>query len=212
MAGFKAKRRGAYADKSQPRRQEWKKHPTGVCGTPGCGRKHFTHDLCNRCWLRRRRAMEMLAGRVDHGPAPRPEELEKGETWRPTFERLHPIRNKRLRRIADEVVKGTEQRWSATAENRVNGIIARRRMALSQIVHTMRALPFQITSDGPQTVAISNNYREMGVDRPMWDALVKSGWIHVEPGRDGVGLPTCNITERGKALIIDFDRPPTKEE
>lgn len=31
---------------SRPRERLWTRHPTGICGVPGCGRKHFMKDMC----------------------------------------------------------------------------------------------------------------------------------------------------------------------
>lgn len=208
MAGNEKPRRTAYADKSEPRKAEWRKHPTGICGTPGCGRKHFTHDLCNRCWLRYRRAQELKAGYVDHGPEPAKDDIKRqAEDWRPTWTRTKTVRLKRLRQESAAVVAATAAKWGTTANNRASSIIVRRRIALADIANTLHGEPFLVVRETSEQVelhayVVKNKPITMIVDAAMFTALCNIGWI----SREG---EACNISERGKSFIIEG--PPIVE-
>lgn len=40
---------------ARPKDRLWKKHPTGICGIPGCGAKHYMKDLCELHYKRWKR-------------------------------------------------------------------------------------------------------------------------------------------------------------
>lgn len=195
-----AARRTAYADNtSEPHFKQWAKHPTGICGEPGCGRKHFTHDMCNMHWLRHRRKIEEDIPEDDDPLRPVPLYRED-KRWRPEWKPEKPKRLRTMRKHVKAVSEKASAVWSTTASNRAAGVIARRRFAISSIVERLGET-FELVNRGPSATVLASaeDQEQFSVPTADWDTLTKAEWVAAP-----AGSKTFNPTELGKEQLAKF--------
>lgn len=182
MTPDERKRRCSEASKG-PHDRLWKRHPTGICGIPGCGRKHYMKDLCqmhHKRWTRTGSTGPLSPYKV------------RSNRYTPRASSPAVARSREL---------PTEQgRVAAVAKARtiVHGERARRIRMLAAIVDRCGSF-WETTFDNEgKRFAIATDGSLVEFDDGRASTLSASGWIH-----DG-GRGACRLTRAGEETLSQW--------
>lgn len=165
---------------SGPHDRLWRRHPTGICGIPGCGRKHYMKDLCGMHHAR-------WAKTGNTGPVGLTR--ERKETYgrsssTPTVARKREMPTEAARKAA-----------SAKVRSVVTGERARRIRKLAMYVDACGTGWNTVVEPDGKRYAVKKDGGLLEFDDGTASTLSASGWLH----EDGRGA--CRLTRAGEEAV-----------